>query len=191
MPRNRSRPADIGNQRDSKGRAFNERFSPSLAPGAGITAGSGTLYKSSVVRVGDRIVTSILMDLTGLASTTTDLDIIGTTGVCHIGYIDPAVCGTILSGTMRCLETPATGADDIDLYSATVGTGAYDVIVTNLDEAVCITNGAAWAANDIKSIVPDSISSTRPYLYLTCGEAGTVGTYSAGRFEIELVGYAA
>jgi hypothetical protein len=27
------------------------------------------------------------------------------------------------------------------------------------------------------------------YLYLTCGAAGTVGTYSAGKFLLELFGY--
>ena len=191
MARQRYRPQDLGNQRDSRGRPYRESFDATLAPGAGISAGVGTKYLTSVIRQGTRIVTTITMDLTGLSSTTTDLDIIGTAGVCHIGYIDPAVCGTILSGTMRCMETPAGGADDIDLYSATVGTGAYDVIVTNLTETVCITNGAAWAANDIKSIVPDSITSASPYLYLTGGEAGTAAAYTAGRFEIQLVGYAA
>src|SRR5687768_15546778 len=56
--------------------------------GAGITAGTGTIYKSSVERVGGLIRTSILIDLTGLHSEAVDLDIIGvdaSTAVAHIG----------------------------------------------------------------------------------------------------------
>src|SRR5688572_20300473 len=42
--------------------------------GAGITGGTGTVYKSSTVKIGGIIRTSILIDLTGLGSSTTDLD---------------------------------------------------------------------------------------------------------------------
>lgn len=49
-----------------------------MTPGAGITGGTGTVYKSGVMRIGDIIRTTILIDLTGLSSSTTDLDIIGT-----------------------------------------------------------------------------------------------------------------
>ena len=180
----RHRPDDIGNARDSVGRMVRETMLP---PGAGILAGSGTLYQSSVTRQGNIITTRILMDLTGLASTTTDLDIIGTAGVCHIGQITAAVNGTILGGTMTCFEVPAGGADDIDLYAATEATGAYDGAVGDLAETAVVTSGAAWSNGRVLPIIADTIAANK-YLYLTGGEAGTAATYTAGRFLIELFG---
>ena len=47
--------------------------------GTGITGGTGTIYRSSVIREGGIIKTSILIDLTGLRSTGSG-DIIGVNG---------------------------------------------------------------------------------------------------------------
>ena len=96
--------------------------------GAGITAGVGAIYKSSVLKVGGIIHTKILLDLTGLSSSTTNGDVIGVddTGVAHLGQITAARNGTILTGRMTCIEAPATGDPDIDLYSATEATGVED-----------------------------------------------------------------
>jgi len=188
MPRNRARPQALGNPRDTLGRTYDEVANPTMTPGAGITAGSGTIYKTSVVREGEVIVTRILLDLTGLASTTTDLDIIGTTGVSHIGQITAAVNGTILGGTMECLEVPATGADDIDFYSASVGTGAYDADASGLTSAaVLVTKSGAWALGDVNALVADAIVAN-DYLYLAAGEGSVPATYTAGRFLITLYG---
>ena len=183
----RPRPRNLGNQRDDMGRPVAEVPTP-LIPGAGISAGSGTYYSASVVREGNIIRTDINIDLTGLASTTTDLDIIGTAGVCHIGQITDAVNGRIMGGTMTCFEVPATGADDIDLYAAVEGTGAYDGIVTDLtSDAAVITAGGAWSLGEVQTFTADAIAAN-DYLYLTCGEAGTVGTYTAGRLHITMYG---
>lgn len=158
--------------------------------GTGITGGAGTIYKSSVLKTGSFIKTSIIIDLTDLQSSTTDLDIIGqSTTNAHIGQITAARNGTILSGLVTCHETPAGGADDIDLYSATVATGKFDDIVTGLVETELLNRAGAWAAGDIKHLT--ALPAANAYLYLTCGEAGTVGTYTAGRFLIELDGYVA
>lgn len=149
-------------------------------------------YVSSVRTVGNMIKTEILIDLTGAKSTTTDLDIIGDTGACHFGQITTAINGAIVCGQMTCLEVPATGADDIDLYMASVGTGAYDADASGLTNAAAlITKGGAW------TVTPPSAGTAfaspvtaNYYLYLACGEAGTVGTYTAGKFLIELWGIA-
>ena len=102
------------------GGAMNLESLTNGAPGAGISGGTGTVFKSSVQRVGDIVKTSILIDLTGLSSSTTDLDIIGQgTDPAYLGQITAAKNGTILSGRMTCLEAPAGGVADIDLYSAT------------------------------------------------------------------------
>ena len=157
----------------------------SMAPAAGFL-GTGTVYKSAVVRQGDFIKTSIYIDLTGAKSSTTDLDIIGNSGASHIGQITAAVNGTIVGGTMTCLEVPTTGADDVDLYAATEGTGAFDGGVAALAETALVTAGGAWTLGLTKAM--SGLPVADQYLYLTCGEAGVVGTYGAGKFLIELIG---
>lgn len=158
--------------------------------GAGITGGTGTVYRSSVVREGGIIRTSILLDITGLGSSTTDLDIIGQGAVAaHLGQITAASNGTILTGRVTCLEAPVTGVTDIDLYSATEGTGVFDGAVGDLTETALLTSGAAWTLG--RSIPISAVPAANEYLYITCGAAGTVGTYTAGKFLIELEGYVA
>jgi hypothetical protein len=183
----RPTPRKLGNQRDSIGRPV-EEVPTTLIPGSGISSGSGTLYRASVVREGDLIRTEILIDLTGLQSSTTDLDIIGTgAGAAHIGQITAAVNGTIMGGTVLCLEAPATGVTDIDLYAATVGTGVFDGGIAALVETAVVTSGAAWTLGRMVGTAADGVAADA-YLYLCGGAAGTVGTYTAGRLLITLYG---
>lgn len=156
--------------------------------GAGITGGVGTVYKSSVVKIGGIIKTSILIDLTGLSSSTTDLDIIGVgASVAHLGRILAADSGTILSGRVTCLEAPVGGVTDIDLYAAAEGTGVFDGGVAALTEAALMTSGGAWTIGQTKVLT--GIPAANDYLYLTGGAAGTAAAYTAGKFLIELEGY--
>jgi hypothetical protein len=157
--------------------------------GAGVTGGTGTVYKSSTMRNGDMFKTTILVDLTGLGSSTTDLDIIGQgVSVAHIGKLTAAECGaTILSVQMTCLEAPATGVTDIDLYSATEGTGVFDAGIGTLVETAVITSGGAWTNGASKGAT--TVPLATEYLYLVNGAAGTVGTFTAGKFKIEIIGY--
>ena len=139
---------------------------------------------------GEIFKTSILLDLTGLGSSTTDLDIIGTgTEAAYLAQITAAINGTILSGRMTCLEVPVGGADDIDLYSAVEATGAFDDGVAALDETALVTAAGAWTLGLTKAL--GAIPAADEYLYLTGGEAGTAAAYTAGKFLIELDGYAA
>ena len=183
----RPNPRNKGNQSDDRGRAVRETFAAGM-PGTGISAGTGTICKSSVVREGDIITTQILVDLTGLASSTTDLDIIGVgAGAAYLCQITAAVNGTILGGHMECYEVPAGGADDIDLYAATEATGVFDAGIGTLVETAVITKGSAWAVGDRLGFIADSVAANK-YLYLTGGEAGTAAAYTAGRFVITLIG---
>jgi len=160
------------------------------APGAGISGGTGTVFKSSVIRIGDIIKTSILIDLTGLSSSTTDLDIIGQgTDPAYLGQITAAKNGTILTGRMTCLEVPAGGIADIDLYSATEATGVFDGAVGDLAETAIITSGGNWTLAAVKAF--GAIPAANSYLYLTGGAGGTAAAYTAGKFLIELEGYEA
>lgn len=157
-------------------------------PGAGFSGGTGTVIKSSVERIGGIIRTTFLIDLTGLASSTTDLDIIGVgASAAYFGQITAARNGTILTGRMTCLEVPAGGADDIDLYSATEATGVFDAGIGTLAETALITAAGAWTLALTKAI--SAVPAADEYLYLTGGEAGTAATYTAGKFLIVLEGY--
>lgn len=157
-----------------------------MAPGAGF-AGTGTVYKASIVKQGGIYKTTLLIDLTGAASSTTDLDIIGTSGVSHTGQIIAAANGTIWYGQVTCLETPAGGITDIDLYSAVEATGAFDAGIATLDETALLTKGGAWSAA-VTPVIMTAVPAADEYLYLTGGAAGTAATYTAGRFMVELFG---
>ncbi len=156
--------------------------------GEGITGGTDTIYASSVTKIGGIIKTSILLDLDGLSSSTTDLDIIGQGAeVAHLGQITEAQNGTILTGRVTCLEVPVGGVDDIDLYAATEDTGVFDGDIASLTETALVTSGAAWTLGLVRVLSAMPVADA--FLYLTGGDAGTAAEYSAGKFLIELEGY--
>tara|TARA_R100001440_G_scaffold25596_2_gene41670 strand:- start:1396 stop:2019 length:624 start_codon:yes stop_codon:yes gene_type:complete len=156
--------------------------------GTGITTGSGTIYRSSVQRVGGIITTRILIDLTGLRSTGSG-DIIGVNGtslVCHIGQITAAQNGTILTGSMECFEAPAGGDPDINVHSATEGTGVEDGAIADLTETLLVNAGDATLGSKVYFT---AVPAADEFLYLTTG-AATDADYTAGKLFIELMGYA-
>jgi len=157
--------------------------------GTGITTGTGTIYRSSVQRVGGIITTRILIDLTGLRSTG-GADIIGVNGtalVCHIGQITAARNGTILTGSMECFEAPAGGDPDINVHSATEGTGVEDGAIGDLTETLLVNAGDATTGSKVYFT---GVPAADEFLYLTTG-AATDADYSAGKLFIELMGYEA
>jgi hypothetical protein len=159
--------------------------------GAGIDT-DGSRHHSWIERIGGVVKTSIYVDVGGLASTTTDKDVIGLAagGVAHIGNITTPLHGTIFAVKMTCLETPTTGADEIDLYNANEGTYIYDnpLVSTSTTENEIVVDSGAWTTGVIKGETHALTFGADEYLYLTSGEAGTAGTYGAGKFLIELWG---
>jgi hypothetical protein len=161
----------------------------SVEAGTGITTGTGTLYKTAVQRVGGIITTRILIDLTGLRSTGSG-DIIGVNGtalVCHIGQITAAQNGTILTGSMECFEAPAGGDPDINIHSATEGTGVEDGAIGDLTETLMVNAGDATLGSKVYFT---AVPAADQFLYLTTG-AATDADYTAGKLFIELMGYEA
>lgn len=156
-----------------------------MTPGAGFK-GVNTIHKAGVRRTGGNVKTEIMIDLTDAKSAATDLDIIGLLGVSHIGQVTAALNGTVLMGKMTCLEVPVGGVADVDLYAATEGTGEFDGLVSDLTETALVTAGGNWTIGLEK--VFTGIPAANQYLYLTSG-AATAGTYSAGKFLIEIWGY--
>lgn len=158
---------------------------PVTGGGAGF-AGTGTVNKQAVEKVGDLIRTSILVDLTGLNSGGTAGDIIGAdgAGVAYFARLSP-VNGTITAIRMTCLETPAGGDTDIDIYSATEGTGVEDTAISALTE-VQLINGGAQTAGTVTAAANMPAANT-DYLYFV-GQGTANATYTAGKFLIELFG---
>ena len=157
--------------------------------GTGITGGTGTIYRSSVQRVGGIITTRILIDLTGLRSTASG-DIIGvdgTSNVCHIGQITAARNGTILTGSMEGFEAPAGGDPDINVHSATEGTGVEDGAISSLTETLLVNAGDATLGSKVYFT---AVPAADEFLYLTLGDT-TNADYTAGKLFIELMGYEA
>lgn len=164
--------------------------SPSLgtAAGAGITGGTGTVLRTSVRKDGGIFTAEYLVDLTGLSSSTTDLDIIGQgASPAYIGRILASELGTPLTIEMKCLEAPAGGVTDIDLYSATEATGVFDAGIGTLTETALLTSGGAWTNG--RQLGATVMPAADQYLYLVGGAAGTAGAYTAGKFLITIKGY--
>ncbi len=160
-----------------------------LTKGAGVSAAES--YAVGFVRNGTLVTTRIVVDLTGLVGSGTDVDIIGNTGgatSAHWGQVTTAKCGALIGGRVTCLEVPAGGTNDIDFYSAVESTGAQDGLVTSLTETALVTSGGAWTSGAAKGMT--ALPAANDYLYITNG-AASGGTFSAGKFLIELYGYAA
>ena len=162
-----------------------------VSAGTGITTGTNTVYKSSVVKVGGIFETNIYIDLTGLSSNAPG-DIIGkaSTANSHIGQITAAVNGTIVGGYMQCLETPTTGEPDIDLFYADEATGTEDAAVSGLSNQVSVLAAAAdWTiAANVNMRPLSAIVAADKYLYLVGGGGTTDGVYDAGKYLIKLYG---
>jgi len=127
-----------------------------------------------------------MIDLTGLNSGGTAGDIIGKdgSGVAYIGRITTADNGVVFGVSMECFEQPATGEDDINLHSATEGTGVEDTAIGDLTETLIIDGGA----QNVSVRTTGGGIAADQYLYLTGGST-TAGTYSAGRLVITILGY--
>ena len=156
--------------------------------GTGITTGTGTVYEAGVIKIGEVFHTTILIDLTGLASSGSG-DIIGkdSTANSHIGQITAAVNGTVLGGKLTCLEAPAGGDPDINLWYADEATGTEDAAVTGLTNQVQICNSGDLALNSVVSLA--TVAADK-YLYMATG-AATNADYTAGKLLIEFWGYTA
>jgi hypothetical protein len=181
--------ASVGGTLDVTGRSTLTGNTVATTAGTGITTGTGTVYAASVIKTGGIFHTKILIDLTGLASSGSG-DIIGkaATANCHIGQITAAVNGTVLGGKMTCLEAPAGGDPDINLWYADEATGTEDAAVTGLTNQTQMCDSGDLALNSVISI-PTPPAADK-YIYMVTG-AATDADYTAGKLLIEFFGYSA
>ena len=160
---------------------------------AQITFGKGfdqaALKAMGTNRTGNIIVTYILIDLAGLADGDANGDIIGNPAggeKCYFFLYDADIMGTNYGGDITCMETPAGGDPDIDLYYATEATGKQDGAIGSLTETQVIDHGD-WTAGDVDALSAPIVDGK--YVYLVCGTK-TDATYTAGQLMIKLYGYA-
>jgi hypothetical protein len=164
--------------------AYEDTETPALNIGTGITTGTGTICRANGGLMGGIYQMTILIDLTGLNSGGTAGDIIGVNGTALPCYIAQLPAMTVLGGRMTCLETPAGGDTDIDLYSATEGTGVEDQAITALTETEII-NAGTQSRGTVTYFSADPAANA--YFYLV-GQSTSNATYTAGRFLIEIFG---
>ena len=169
-----------------------DKFAVEATGSAGIE-GTAAVYVTQVNRLKSDVDTNvnivkstIMIDLTDLRDGGTAGDIIGKDGdgVAFIAQVTTANQGVVFGVTMTCLETPAGGGTDIDLYSATEGTGVNDTAIGDLTETQIINAGAASAG----TMVAGGDIAADQYLYLV-GQGTGHAAYTAGRFLIEITGY--
>ena len=154
---------------------------------AGVYVTQVERFKSDTTTNVNIVKTTILLDLTGLTKSATAGDIIGKDGdgVAYFARVTTADQGVIFGIQMTCLEVPSAGDGDIDIYSATEGTGVEDTAITALTESQ-ITNGGALVTG---TMVAGGAISADQYLYLVNAQGAGAGTYTGGRLLIELTGY--
>ena len=181
--------ASVGGTLGVTGRSTLTGNTIATTAGTGITTGTGTVYAASVIKTGGIFHTKILIDLTGLASSGSG-DIIGkaATANSHIGQITAAVNGTVLGGKLTCLEAPAGGDPDINLWYADEATGTEDAAITGLSNQVQMCDSGDLALNSVISI-PTPPAADK-YIYMATG-AATNADYTAGKILIEFFGYSA
>jgi len=171
------------------------------------TAGDGikdAIVSETVRREGLKVITEIAVDLgtskATIASVATDLDIIGvdTAANAALTQLDPAVHGYITYVEMACVEVPAGGTLDIDLYLATEvsATERQGYAIGSATETALITAGGNWALGEIDHYAvahgtAHDIEADSKGLYLVSGEAANAGDYTAGKFVITLEGWLA
>lgn len=170
--------------RDLGALAYQDNLFYPLDVGSGIRTGVNTICRAQAMREHGLTMIRILIDLRGLNSGGTANDIIGVNGAsnCYIAQMPAQI--TVLGGRMTCLETPAGGDTDIDLYSATESTGVEDAAVTGLTETLLI-NAGAQTAGTVTFLSANPAANT--FLYLA-GQGTANATYTAGRFLIEIFG---
>ena len=143
-------------------------------------------------KVGNDIITTILVDLTGLAGNNDEGDVIGLAagGAAYIGKYVQSETGIIYKVEMTCLEVPTSGANnlnDIDLRSNSSATAA--ATADGNAYTALIAAGAAWTLGETAQQLV-TMPAANDYLYLIERDAsGGANTFTAGKYMVKLYGH--
>ena len=171
-----------------KGYGIDQLNGKEFTQGAGFT-GTGTIVVGGAQRFGNMAITDLYLDLTGLNSSAAG-DIIGGDGLssCYFGQVKDEINGIPDTVRVECLEAPAGGEPDIDIYAAVESTGAEDAAVSALTETAVIEAAADWTLGAVKYANLNGVDLTDKYLYLVGSGGGTDATYTAGKFRVTFFG---
>ena len=165
------------------------------ATGGGADGSGGSGIAVYVAKVNGEIVTTILIDLTGLANSGAVGDVIGEDGVAaaYLTQITTAVNGVVYKAEMSCVEVPAgtNCALDIDLNGNSTSLAEDASLGSGGTTTSLILAGADWTAGTrrVSTAGADLSGLVDDYLYLSDGTGGASGgTYTGGKFVIKLYG---
>jgi hypothetical protein len=161
----------------------------------GANAGSnwpGPTVPKYIGQIQGEYVMTLHVDITNAESKADILDVIGTgtSSSVYIGKCSTTYVGYVYKAEMMCIEVPAGGDLDVDLYSNTADLATDDAVTSSGTSVELINAGGNWAVG-MRKISTAGLTMTDGlhdhYLYLTTG-GGTAGTYTAGKFVIKLYG---
>jgi len=134
------------------------------------------------------IITTLKIDLTGLASAATANDVIGgSAGVTDIAIIGRNILadnGVIFKVEFSCIETPVGGDDDVNVVS---NVSAILEVGDAGGTAYLANSGDLVAGQTIQNLVP-AITADH-YFYLTAGTGDTAAEYTAGQYILTTYGH--
>ena len=161
----------------------------------GANAGSnwpGPTIPKYIGQIQGEYVMTLHVDITGAESKANVLDVIGsgTSSAVYIGKCSTTYVGYVYKAEMMCIEAPAGGDQDVDLYSNSADLATDSEVTSSGTSVELINAGGNWAVG-MRKISTAGLTMTdglhNHYLYLTTGN-GTAGTYTAGKFVIKLYG---
>jgi len=164
----------------------------STSYGAGMTSTS-LVPQYSRVKVGDSILTTVKVDLTGLGGANDADDVIGLAagGAAYFAKYVTAEMGILYKIDMICLELPASGSNnltDINLVSNSNATRAYNADGSGY---TTLLNAGTWTAGELQTVASGTVAAANDYFYLTEGATHSgANTFTGGVFLFKFWGSA-
>jgi hypothetical protein len=167
----------------------NITLAASHGAGAVSTESSPQYYKA---RQGRDIITTVAVDLTGLANKNSVGDVIGLAAgsSAYIFKYVAAETGIIYKIEMTCLELPTASSNvglDIDLFSSSNAARAYDYDISGATQVIA-ANTDMVLGDTLQNLADHGAAND--YYYLVTGNTHTGdSTYTAGKLMIKFYGH--
>ena len=165
----------------------------STSYGAGMVS-TAQVPQYARTRIGDSILTTVKVDLTGLGGPSDADDVVGLAagGAAYFAKYVVAEMGILYKIDMVCLEIPAsTGGnnlDDINLVSNSNATRAYNDDGSGYTQ---LLNAGSWTAGEMQTVASPTVAAANDYFYLTEGATHTgANTWTSGVFLFKFWGSA-
>jgi len=156
----------------------------------GATTGA-TLPAYTRSKVGNEIITSVVVDLTGMTNKNDDGDVIGLAagGAAYFFKYVAAETGTIYKIEMSCLELPTASSNaglDIDLFSNSNAARAFDFDISGATQVIAA--GADMVLGDTLQNIADHGVPNDVYYLVTGGTHTGDSIHTGGRILIKFYG---